>query len=43
LIRRGFVCNLTQDVVLRLLPALTVAEADLTAFADALEDILSTQ
>jgi acetylornithine aminotransferase len=41
LLERGFVCNLTQDVVLRLLPALTIDEADLTAFADALEDILS--
>jgi len=41
LIRRGFVCNLTQDTVLRLLPALTVPEADLTAFAETLEDILA--
>jgi acetylornithine aminotransferase len=43
LIRRGFVCNLTQDTVLRLLPALTVEEADLTAFADTLEEILATR
>ncbi|MCL2122952.1 MAG: aspartate aminotransferase family protein [Desulfovibrionaceae bacterium] len=43
LIRRGFVCNLTQDTVLRLLPALTIDEADLTAFADTLEDILATR
>jgi len=42
LIRRGFVCNLTQDTVLRLLPALTIEEASLTAFADTLEDILSS-
>jgi len=41
LIRRGFVCNLTQETVLRLLPALTIAEADLTTFADTLEDILA--
>ncbi|MDR2696520.1 MAG: aspartate aminotransferase family protein [Deltaproteobacteria bacterium] len=41
LIRRGFVCNLTQDTVLRLLPALTIDEADLAAFADTLEDILA--
>ncbi len=41
LIERGFVCNLTQDVVLRLLPALTVPEEDLNAFADALEAVLS--
>ena len=43
LIRRGFVCNLTQDTVLRLLPALTIDEADLMAFADTLEDILATR
>jgi acetylornithine aminotransferase len=41
LIRRGFVCNLAQDAVLRLLPALTVDETDLTAFADTLENILA--
>lgn len=40
LLQRGFICNLTQDTVLRLLPALTVEETDLTAFAAALEDIL---
>ena len=43
LLRRGFVCNLTQDTVLRLLPALTIDEADLTAFADALADILAAR
>ena len=43
LIRRGFVCNLTQDTVLRLLPALTIDEADLTAFADTLENILAAR
>lgn len=37
---RGFICNLTQDRVLRLLPALTIDEADLEAFARALEEIL---
>lgn len=42
LMDRGFICNLTQDKVLRLLPALTVPRADLDAFADALEDILSS-
>jgi len=41
LIRRGFVCNLTQETVLRLLPALTIDETDLTAFADTLENILA--
>jgi len=40
LIDRGYICNLTQDCVLRLLPALTIPRADLDAFADALEDIL---
>ena len=34
---------LTQDCVLRLLPALTIPRADLDAFADALEDILSAR
>jgi acetylornithine aminotransferase len=43
LIRRAFVCNLTQETVLRLLPALTVEEADLAAFADTLEDILAAR
>ena len=40
LIDRGFICNLTQEKVLRLLPALTVAKEDLEAFAVTLEDIL---
>ena len=40
LIDRGFVCNLTQERVLRLLPALTIEKADLEAFAVALEEIL---
>ena len=43
LLRRGFVLNLTQDTVLRLLPALNVPEEDLDAFALALEDILAAQ
>ena len=37
---KGFICNLTQDRVLRLLPALTIEKADLEAFAVALEGIL---
>ena len=41
LVARGFVCNNTQEKVLRLVPALTIDEADLTAFADTLEDILA--
>jgi acetylornithine aminotransferase len=40
LLDRGFICNLTQEKVLRLLPALTVEKADLEAFAKALEAIL---
>ncbi len=42
LLQRGFICNLTQDTVLRLLPALTIEEAQLDAFLAALEDILRT-
>lgn len=41
LIRRGFICNLSHETVLRLLPALNIPEEDLTAFADTLEDILA--
>ncbi len=40
LLDRGFICNLTQDTVLRLLPALTVEEKQLDAFLTALEEIL---
>lgn len=40
LIERGFVMNLTQERVLRLLPALTIDEKDLNAFADTLEELL---
>ena len=39
LIARGFICNLTQDVVIRLLPALTIEQADLEAFAVTLEEL----
>lgn len=42
LLRRGFICNLSHDTVLRLLPALTIPEADLDAFLQTLEDILKT-
>ncbi|MFV0421885.1 aspartate aminotransferase family protein [Oleidesulfovibrio sp.] len=41
LLRRGFVLNLTQERVLRLLPALNIAEEHLAAFLRALEEILS--
>ena len=40
LLDKGFVLNLTQDTVLRLLPALTVERDDLESFAVALEDVL---
>ena len=40
LLERGFVCNLTQERVLRLIPPLTIDRADLAAFATTLEDIL---
>lgn len=43
LLAKGFVLNLTQDCVLRLLPALTIDEADLEAFAVALEDVLAAR
>ena len=42
LISRGFICNLSHGVTLRLLPALTIDKADLDAFIDTLEDILRT-
>ncbi len=41
LIDRGFIVNLSHERVLRLLPALTVPEADLDAFAATLADILT--
>lgn len=40
LISKGFILNLTQEKVLRLLPALTIEQDDLEAFAKALEDVL---
>lgn len=40
LLRRGFVLNLTQDRVLRLLPALNVSEEHLAAFLNTLEELL---
>lgn len=41
LLERGFVCNLTQERVLRLLPPLVVEQDDLRAFADALGTVLA--
>lgn len=41
LVDRGFVLNLAHEKTLRLLPALTIDEADLEAFATALDDTLT--
>ena len=41
LIDRGFIVNLTQERVLRLLPALNVPQEDLEAFAQNLEELLT--
>lgn len=41
LIKKGFICNLTQEVVLRLVPALTIPKEDISAFAAALEELLA--
>ncbi|MBO4312761.1 MAG: aspartate aminotransferase family protein [Desulfovibrio sp.] len=43
LIARGFICSLSHNTTLRLLPPLNIDEADLDAFAAALEDILKKQ
>ena len=40
LIAKGFILNLTQGTVLRLLPALTIDKADLELFALSLEELL---
>ncbi len=41
LLEKGFVLNLTQDTVLRLLPPLIITEEELEAFCRALESILA--
>jgi len=41
LLERGFVLNLTQDTVLRLLPPLVITEEELEAFCRALESVLT--
>lgn len=41
LIKRGFILNLTQGTVLRLLPPLIIEQGDLQRFAQALNDVLS--
>jgi acetylornithine aminotransferase len=43
LLENGFIVNLTQERVLRLLPALTIARADLEAFARTLDKILAAR
>ena len=41
LLEQGFVLNLTQDTVLRLLPPLVITEEELESFCQALESILA--
>ena len=41
LLEKGFILNLTQDTVLRLLPPLVISEAELDAFCLALESVLA--
>lgn len=41
LLERGFVLNLTQDTVLRLLPPLVISEEELESFCQALESLLA--
>ncbi|MFW5837959.1 MAG: aspartate aminotransferase family protein, partial [Desulfovibrionaceae bacterium] len=41
LLDKGFVCNVAQGRVLRLTPPLTIEEADILAFAAALDEILA--
>lgn len=43
LLEKGFILNLTQEKILRLLPALTISQKDIESFAAALEEILATQ
>ena len=40
LLRRGYICNLSHGVTLRLLPPLNIEQADLDSFVATLEDIL---
>ena len=42
LLDRGFIINLTQETVLRLLPALNIDQADLEYFAQTLEELLGS-
>lgn len=43
LLQRGFVCNLSHDYTLRLLPPLNIDEADLDVFVETLEAILKAR
>jgi acetylornithine aminotransferase len=43
LLDRGFICNLTHETSLRLVPPLVITREDLDSFAAALEDILRAQ
>lgn len=43
LIQKGFILNLTQERVLRLLPALTISKEELESFAVALEELLKAR
>ena len=40
LLRRGYICNLSHGVTLRLLPPLNIDQADLDGFVTTLEDVL---
>ena len=40
LLEKGFICNLCHGKTLRLLPPLTISEADLDAFMETLEGLL---
>ena len=42
LLRRGYICNLSHGVTLRLLPPLNIDQADLDSFVATLEDVLKT-
>jgi acetylornithine aminotransferase len=41
LVERGFILNLTQERVLRLVPPLVISKDDIDVFASALEELLS--
>ena len=43
LLQKGFILNLTQERILRLLPPLTIEKQDIESFALALEDVLRTR